>query len=250
MNNTISNKIIKINEKTSSFSTKYDDLNENIVALYASKIFFKTYPRFDKVKLPKPEELNVNLFEALKNRKTQRDFSRGDNLTVNELSNLLYFSFSIKQEKINDYNLSTRFYPSAGAKYPIEAYIYLNREINKNLKKGLYHYNVKEHLLESMNCELSDEVMDNINPQKLIKDAPVTIFLTAAFNRTVNKYGARGYRFLHLDCGHLSQNICLISSAFNLKLCLFGGFDDNLVSQILEINGNEEFPCYILSIGK
>ncbi|MFW6225750.1 MAG: SagB/ThcOx family dehydrogenase [bacterium] len=248
MKKTINQQILDIHKLTSSFDIDFKDLNPEIVSMYAKKVFFKSYPRFNRIKLEKPSNIKVDFLTVLKNRETKRDFDRKNGLIKSEISTLLYYSLGLKQENIDDYDLSTRFYPSAGAKYPIEAYVYVNKY--NDISEGLYHYNVKEHSLENMNFNMTEETLDNINPQELILNSPITIFLSFAFTRTTNKYSSRGYRFLYLDCGHMSQNIVLLASAMNLKACLYGGFDDKLINNILDLKSNEEFIGYVISLGK
>ena len=47
-----------------------------------------------------------------------------------------------------------RFYPSGGARYPLEVYLLIQRV--DSLTTGLYHYNVKENSLEILSTRLDD----------------------------------------------------------------------------------------------
>ena len=73
-------------------------------------------------------------------------------MSFRELSVILYYSCGIKNFKkySNDVDelidKSKRFYPSAGARYPLE--VYLGVFNVKNFFPGIYHYNVKWNTLE------------------------------------------------------------------------------------------------------
>ena len=60
-------------------------------------------------------------------------------------------------------------------------------------------------------------------------------------NKTSNKYEDRGYKLIHLDMGHLSQNLYLLSSAQQLGIRAIFGLYENKVNEFLEIDGENEF---------
>ncbi len=62
-----------------------------------------------------------DLIEAIKKRHSFRDFSAKP-INIEQLSSILYYSMGIRG-KFSDGKLMLRMYPSAGAKYPLEAYI-------------------------------------------------------------------------------------------------------------------------------
>jgi hypothetical protein len=106
------------------------------------RIFYKTYPRLDQIKLTVGEVPDISIKESLLQRKSDREFSGSINFA--ELSTILYYSCGLLPENDD----SKRMYPSAGARYPIECYV-LSKSV-KGLSPGLYHYNVKHNTLESL----------------------------------------------------------------------------------------------------
>lgn len=78
----------------------------------------------------------------------------------------------------------------------------------------------------------------------------MVIIITACFNRTLQKYGERGYRYVFLDAGHVGENIYLSSSYLNLGCVAIGGFDDDKLNDTLGIDGKNESSIYVLTIGK
>ena len=102
-------------------------------------IFYKSYPRLPQIFLPAPKKIILPLMTALKNRRSSRNFGKKP-ITLEELSTLFYFTSGLNNSKTG-----SRFYPSAGGRYPIESYVI---SLNTELSPGLYHYQIKSHALE------------------------------------------------------------------------------------------------------
>ena len=118
---------------------------------------------------------------------------------------------------------SRRSYPSAGARYPLE--VYLIPLGVKSLKQGLYHYNVKENALEALLIEdMWEWVLACTGNEKWILDANFLIIITGIPDRSRIKYGDREFRYMLIEAGHLSQNICLLATELGLRSCPIGGF--------------------------
>lgn len=52
------------------------------------------------------------------------------------------------------------------------------------------------------------------------------------------------------EAGHLAQNICLLAGELNLGCCPIGGFLDEKVDRLLDIDKQKERSLYILALGK
>jgi SagB-type dehydrogenase family enzyme len=89
-------------------------------------------------------------------------------------------------------------------------------------------------------------VVQNTIPQA----ASLTIFITALFERTVFKYGERGYRFILLEAGHVAQNINLVAAALGLGCLNIGGFFDREIDDFLSLDGITHSTIYMIAIGK
>lgn len=212
------------------------------------KIYTKGYPRLKQIYLEKNylKLVNKPLKKVLLERATCREFNN-DKLTFKNLSALLYYSCGIKPIKDEDFDLSRRFYPSGGARYPLEVYCIL---YNKNeLKNGIYHFNVRRNSLELLKeGNYIKELKKALDP-KWMDAANVAIIITSVFGRNQVKYKDRGYRFILQESGHLSQNIHLVATALNLGCCALGGFVDDKVNELLDIDGVNESAVYTLIIG-
>ena len=64
------------------------------------------------------------------------------------------------------------------------------------------------------------------------------------------RYGERGVRFIHLDAGHVCQNLYLAAEAINSGVCAIAAFDDIEVNTLLNIDGESVFTTYIATVGK
>ena len=73
--------------------------------------------------------------------------------------------------------------------------------------------------------------------------------MSAVLYRTRIKYEERGYRFILMECGHIAQNLYLISEAMKLKCCSIGGFVDEKFNNLLDLQGQSEKTMYLVAIG-
>ena len=64
------------------------------------------------------------------------------------------------------------------------------------------------------------------------------------------RYGTRGYRYLHLDAGHVCQNLYLAAGSIQCGVCAIAAYEDEDVNRFLGIDGVEQFAIYLASLGK
>lgn len=209
------------------------------------QIYSKSYPRFEEINLPEARlSKKESLGGVLENRKSKREFSSVP-LTVTQLSTLLRYGSGVKD--LNNPSVN-RYYPSAGGRYPLETYI-LALNIEK-LEKGIYHYYVKNHSLEKLFPLRKFELREYLTAQDSIGDAACFLIITALFRRTAVKYGERGYRHVLVEAGHMAQNYYLTSSALKISCSALGGYRDDKINKLLEIDGLKETVVYVMALGK
>ncbi len=211
--------------------------------------YFKSYPRLTKILLPKPKKLDFSLGKAITKRRSEREFDKKP-IDLKDLSQLLFYSAGITL-KDKDLNRTRRGYPSGGGRYPLEVYLF-NLDNSKNLKGGIYHYNIREHFLESLMEKKN--IRKEIYPQavwqeEILTKAPMILVISGFLGRTMIKYKDRGYRYVLFEAGHLGQNIYLTSTALGLKCCAIGGFDDDKFHELLDIDGKNEVVLYVFALG-
>ena len=206
---------------------------------------YKSYPDSKKIKLESPEYLSkLTLNDVLKKRKSIRNFSEKP-VSKKEISYLLWASTGIQREELG---FEFRTAPSAGALYPIETYLVINRV--KNIPKGVYHYYIKEHFLEEIKTgDFSIEISRAALEQDMCKYAAVVFIWTAIFNRSKWKYGERAYRYIYLDAGHIAGNLALASTSFGLGSCQIAALFDDEVNDIIGVDGINESVIYMSVVG-
>lgn len=50
--------------------------------------------------------------------------------------------------------------------------------------------------------------------------------------------------------GHVSQNLYLASESIEAGACAIGIYDQKLIDDILELDGDEEFVLFLTAVGK
>lgn len=205
---------------------------------------YKTYPGAKLVKLPSPKYRGMTLEDAIKKRRSVRNYSP-KTLSISQLSQLLFAAQGITGKM---YGQPLRTAPSAGALYPFEIYLVVNNV--QGLSKGIYHYAILNHELELVKLgDFSNQVTDAGLKQDMLGDADVTFVLSAIFDRVRHKYGERGFRYVYIEAGHISQNIYLQAVSLGLGSVSVGAFLDEKVNQLIGINGYTEAVIYLHAIG-
>lgn len=209
---------------------------------------FKNYTRLKYIEIERPKVPPDGLEKLLANRSSYRNFSRKP-VSLEQLSEILYFSAGLVRRPQQNPESSRRPYPSAGAKYPLETYP-LVLVGSDSLRRGLYHYNVIEHSLEILlqpikNSDLQDIWMS----QKWFRKASVILIITAVFARITSKYGQRGIGYSLIEAGHLGQNIYLVSQKIGIGSSAIGEFKEEAIVKLLDINPYEELPIYYVALG-
>jgi len=190
----------------------------------------------------------VDLFAAIQERRSVRQYSQ-QALTLDELSWLLWVTQGVQQ--ITDRPATLRPVPSAGARHALETYLLVNRV--EGLTAGLYRYAALEN--ELIEVSLSAEVIQGIalacrSSQKICQESALTFIWVAVAERMTWRYSERGYRFLHLDAGHVCQNLYLAAEAVGCGVCAIGGYNDIEINSLLELDGDELFVIYLATVGK
>ncbi|HIE29281.1 TPA: SagB/ThcOx family dehydrogenase [Candidatus Poribacteria bacterium] len=195
----------------------------------------------DAITLPKPSHSSaVSVEETLQKRRSIRRY-KDEQLTLAEVSQLLWAAQGITA------SWGGRTAPSAGALYPMEIYLVAGKV--EGLEAGVYRYNPKEHVItKQREGDARQKVSDAALGQEVIRDAPISLILAAVYERTTRKYGQRGIRYVHIEVGHVGQNIYLQAETLGLGTVMVGAFYDQKVKDILGLD-NEE-PLGIMPVGR
>ncbi|MBI2032488.1 MAG: SagB/ThcOx family dehydrogenase [Candidatus Levybacteria bacterium] len=181
------------------------------------------------------------------------DISRGNlDLTKRQISNILFYSFG--EMGIVEYPLQGKFLvktnPSGGARHPTEVYFI---SLDSEIKKGIYHYSVKNNSLEDMKINFSDEKLREIIFElKTGPNFPVkaVLIVSAIFPRSMWRYReSRSYRVILHDLGHIFENLKIIAKAANVNAYFGHGFKDEELEKLLKIDNSKEAVFKFIAIG-
>ena len=194
------------------------------------------------ITLPEPGyDSGVSVEEALLKRRSIRDYT-SQALTLNDVSQLLWAAQGITDPA------GLRAAPSAGATYPLEAYVVIGNV--KGVIPGIYRYEPEGHqLLKVVSGEKRQELAQAALNEQFVAQAAIDIVITAIYERTTARYGERGIRYVHMEAGHAAQNVYLQAVAMNLGTVVIGPFYDDQVKEILNLPDNE-VPLYIMPVGR
>ncbi|RMF92965.1 MAG: SagB/ThcOx family dehydrogenase [Candidatus Schekmanbacteria bacterium] len=207
---------------------------------------YKEYPDSKKIKLPPPARDKEESFSnIIMKRRSIRDYSNSP-LSLSDLSYLLWATQGITAQI---YGYEFRAAPSAGALYPIETYLLVNNV--KEIEKGIYHYAVKSHSLETIKeGDFSKKTASAALGQDMVALAPLCFIWTAIFERSKWKYSERAYRYVYLDAGHIAAHLSLAAVSIGLVSCQIAAFFDDEVNELIEVDGKEESTLYMSTVGK
>ena len=202
------------------------------------------------VALPAPFSIQapaIDLRAAIEQRRTLRNYAPLP-LTLEELAFLLWSTQGVK--KVTPRPRTYRTVPSAGALHAFETYLLCNRV--EGLPAGLYRYAAIEHVLLEIDLDpqIGEELTRACGNQNQIRTSAVTFAWVAVTQRMCWRYGERGYRYLHLDAGHVCQNLYLAAEAIGCGACAIAAYEDEEVNAALGIDGEEMFAIYLASLGK
>ena len=212
--------------------------------LVLSKPEAQTQEVFGIVELPAPETTGtMSVEEALMRRRSIRSYT-DEPLGLHDISQLMWAAQGITEPATGK-----RTAPSAGATYPLEVYVVVGAGGVVGLADGVYRYDPSNHRLENLlRGDLRTELADAALGQSFIGEAPVDIVVAAVYARTTGRYGDRGIRYVHMEAGHVGQNLYLQAVARGLGMVTVGAFDDDRVQQLLQLPADQK-PLYIIPIG-
>ena len=227
--------------------TKYhrDKMGGHKLDWDAKPALYKEYPQAKSIELPSFEPSRpMTLDAALRQRKSVRDF-QAKSISLGQLAYVLWASTGLQRVE-QGYEFRTA--PSAGALYPIETYVIAN-DVRK-LEQGVYHYSIRDHKLEQIvQGDMRRQITAAALGQGMCATAAAVFVWSAVFERCKWKYGQRAYRYIHLDAGHIAENLSLAAVSLNLGSCEIGALFDDDANAILGIDGIEESTILMAAVG-
>ena len=198
------------------------------------------------ISLEPKQDIKMNdIFELLTSNQASAPFIKTQ-IPFTDLSNILHLSFEANKEDVMNIEKALS---SPAVISPLEIYI-LIQDIS-GITPGIYHFDPFESRLGLIRKEVSERLIQNL----FLKEegpgyANIYVFITGVFNKSAQIYGERGYRYILLEAGKLSQKLSLAAKAMGLGSESHVRFIDRRVEDLLSIDGVKHSILSILAMGK
>ena len=162
------------------------------------------------------------LMQVLKERKSSRSFSEKE-LSLQELSNLLWAAFGI-----NRLDSGMRTAPSAHNLQEIDIFV--------SMKKGLYFYDPKQHVLKLV---LEKDIRAVTGKQEFVAIAPVNLIYVADYSKMDNVGDQKDF-YSAADTGFISQNVYLYCASEGLGTVVRGWVDKDALVRAMNLRPDQK----------
>jgi SagB-type dehydrogenase family enzyme len=194
------------------------------------------------VVLPPPvRDGSVSLEAAIGRRRSIREYA-SDSLTLGEVSQLLWAAQGVTHPD------GYRTVASAGALFPLELYVIVGRV--DDLSEGVYRYVPSDHCLTQIAAgDRWGRLWSTVLANRQVKESAAVLGVTASYDRMKSRYAERAARYVHIEVGHVVQNVYLQSTALELAAVVVGSFVDSEVKTIIGC-AETEHPMVLMPVGK
>jgi SagB-type dehydrogenase family enzyme len=199
--------------------------------------------------LPDPILPATPLADLLQRRGSCRQFVPAP-IALAELGTLLHGAYGVLGTAELGGEFCERPVPSGGGLYPLELYV-ISQHVD-DLGGGVYHYVPLGHQLEVVRAAALPSLMtaELFLGQPYLIEAAALVVITAVVARSLWKYDDRGYRYILLEAGHVAQNANLCAEAMGLASLNLGGFLDEDVMSLLDLDPAGEIVLYGVAVGR
>ena len=97
-----------------------------------------------------------------------------------------------------------------------------------------------------MSSRVSEAALD----QEFTGNSAVTFIWTAVPYRMEWRYDIAAHKVIAIDAGHVCQNLYTACEAIHAGTCAVAAYNQNLMDNLLGIDGTEEFTIYLAPVGK
>lgn len=200
------------------------------------------------LELPEPDRDGpVSLEAAVLRRRTRRIHSPSP-ISTEQLSQLLWVAQGVTGDE------GERAAPSAERSYPLQILVVVGAVAG--LDPGLYRYVIDSHGLQRLDGSDHRSTLRDaaLQEQPWLGRAAAILVVVADMTAVGRRFsdqppaGRRGHRYAYMESGAVSENVHLQAEALGLGCVLVGGFDDERVGAILELEPGIE-PTALLAIG-
>ena len=208
---------------------------------------YKTYSGLRAIPLPDVASSSGLAMSTLKSIRGAGQNAIGERpVTLQTLAELLYHAAAvIRRRNLRDGEVHYRAAASAGALYPTEIYVVCG-DLD-DLRAGVYHFNPLDFTLARLrNGDLRRWVGAAAQDHAAY---PATLVFTTVFWRSAWKYRERGYRYCYWDLGTVAANLTAAGNAAGAPVGLKFGFVDRSLTGYLGIDGIDEAPSLLATVG-
>jgi SagB-type dehydrogenase family enzyme len=192
----------------------------------SKSLVLKLFPNSAKIALAEPSPLtSIGIAELL-------DIEPSPHLqplTLKDLTAILFYSLGLRFVDISR-STANRWAASAGNLGSPELFVFANEV--RGVAPGLYHYRALAHDLVSLQFRRTFPWDDYLS--SLVEGEALLCF-TGSFHRLQQKYGAFGYRLVHLDAGVAFSQASLIARSLNVSLTLVKEIDEQCLTRCLNL---------------
>ena len=187
--------------------------------------------------LPAPRlDSDVSLEWSLAHRRSRRKMAETP-LSPAQLGQLLWAGQGITR-KAGGFRTA----PSAGARYPLRVYLLT--------ADGVFVYRPRGHkLVRVQRQDVRTRLWKHVYARPWLRGAPAIFAIAADYRITEAKYGRKARRFVHIEVGHVGQNLLLQATAMGLRCVGIGAFHDSRSKATLALPKHEEL-IYLIAVGK
>jgi SagB-type dehydrogenase family enzyme len=133
-----------------------------------------------------------------------------------------------------------RAYSSAGALYPVEAYVAAS--------DGLYAFDALRRALVPLRTDDARRPIAEAAAAPELREAGAIVVVTGIHKRTGWKYMERGYRHVWWDAGTMLANLLALAAADGVRPRLYTAFVDRELTAV--VGSEAEIPLALLAIGE
>lgn len=215
----------------------------------------KPYDKSSKiVDLPEVSEKvvkNNDIYKCIKERRSTRFYS-DESISLEELSYLLWATQGITTT--NKAGITLRTVPCSGATHSFEMYLFITNV--EGVKMGVYRYLPVEHKLlfmfelDGIDKKIDEITLDQPFVPNFAKKAAVLFAWSTIPYRSEWKFDITAHKKILIDIGHVCQNLYLASESIESGTCAIGIYDQEMIDNLLGLDGDEEFVLYLAAVGK
>ena len=191
---------------------------------------------FKDIKLIEPrKEGGMPLFQALHGRKSIKSYTPNKELTLQQISEILYCAYGFNDPKTNHRTVS-----SGMTVFPLIVYAVL--------PKGIYQYKPDENILKAIK---QGDYMAKTGRQDFAKDASMTLIFYSNVDKKIENEKVKKYyeetpkeirnQWADIEVGFACQNIYLYCTSENLKCCVRAWCDGEFFKKECNLPDNYRF---------